>query len=161
MKTSISPPSSIPIESTMETTFSSRGGVPQVLPSQALRKLSNKTFNPPRKASLSGHLVSYPTSLQSSRYSITVFVPIRGTFSFWLPCIFRFLQTRSQTTGTRSRCTFHPSGKTTNASNVSHLHTICLAIYTHTELPQVEFDPGCEAMIYTVDGTPLQGMSVL
>lgn len=23
----------------------------------------------------------------------------------------------------------------------------------------VEFDPGCEAMIYTVDGTPLQGLS--
>ena len=26
-------------------------------------------------------------------------------------------------------------------------------------LPTVEFDPGCEAMIFTPDGTPLQGIT--
>lgn len=40
-------------------------------------------------------------------------------------------------------------------------HIICVAICTHTDASQVEFDPGCEAMIYTVDGTPLLGISVL
>lgn len=28
---------------------------------------------------------------------------------------------------------------------------------THTKSTLVEFDPGCEAMVYTTDGTPLQG----
>ena len=37
----------------------------------------------------------------------------------------------------------------------------CVTVYTSTEASQVEFDPGCEAMIYTVDGTPLQGIPAL
>jgi hypothetical protein len=40
-------------------------------------------------------------------------------------------------------------------------HIICVAICTRTDASQVEFDPGCKAMIYTVDGTPLHGISVL
>lgn len=28
-----------------------------------------------------------------------------------------------------------------------------------THLPSVEFDPDCEAMIFTTDGTPLQGIT--
>jgi hypothetical protein len=35
------------------------------------------------------------------------------------------------------------------------LHIIFVVQYIDT--PKVEFDPGCEAMIYTTDGTPLQG----
>lgn len=38
---------------------------------------------------------------------------------------------------------------------------ICVTVCTSTESSKVEFDPGCEAMIYTVDGTPLQGILAL
>jgi hypothetical protein len=37
----------------------------------------------------------------------------------------------------------------------------CIAMYACAQPFEVEFDPGCEAMIYTTDGTPLQGMSSL
>ena len=33
----------------------------------------------------------------------------------------------------------------------------CVSFYAVLTALQVEFDPGCEAMIYTTDGTPLQG----
>ena len=39
-------------------------------------------------------------------------------------------------------------------------HITCVAICSRTDASKVEFDPGCEAMIYTVDGTPLHGISV-
>lgn len=31
---------------------------------------------------------------------------------------------------------------------------------TSSNIAKVEFDPGCEAMIYTVDGVPLQGTNI-
>ena len=40
-------------------------------------------------------------------------------------------------------------------------HIICFTVCVSTKASQVEFDPGCEAMIYTVDGTPLQGIPPL
>ena len=40
-------------------------------------------------------------------------------------------------------------------------HTIYVTVCTSTKASPVEFDPGCEAMIYTVDGTPLQGIPAL
>jgi hypothetical protein len=58
---STSPLSSSPIDWTIPNTFSSRDGVPQESPSQAFKKLSSKTFNLPRRASLLGHLVSEPS----------------------------------------------------------------------------------------------------
>jgi hypothetical protein len=146
----------------METTSSSRGGVPQVLPSQALRKLLNKTSNPPRKASPSGHLVSHPHHCSLPDAQLLSSSPSGARLQFSCRAYLdSHRPARRQTTGTRSPCTSHPSGKTANASNVGLPRTICLVIFTHTELFQVEFDPGCEAMIYTVDGTPLQGMPVL
>ena len=33
----------------------------------------------------------------------------------------------------------------------------CVSFFAVLTALQVEFDPGCEAMIYTTDGTPLQG----
>jgi hypothetical protein len=50
--------SSSPIDWTILNTFNSRDGAPQESPSQPFKKLSSKTFNLPRRASLSGHLVS-------------------------------------------------------------------------------------------------------
>ena len=43
-----------------------------------------------------------------------------------------------------------------NGSSVRWITSLLLASEL-TSLSQVEFDPGCEAMIYTVDGHPLQG----
>ena len=34
-------------------------------------------------------------------------------------------------------------------------------VICYAQALQVEFDPGCEAMIYTTDGTPLQGLVFL
>jgi hypothetical protein len=38
---------------------------------------------------------------------------------------------------------------------------ICIIICTCTDASQVKFDLGCKAIIYTIDGTPLHGISVL
>jgi hypothetical protein len=128
--------------------------VHQVSLNQVSQRLSRMTSNLPRRVNPSGRLVSGPS------------------FLYRRPLEFPFLQGQARflhgtchpfdrricrpITGTRSRYTFHLNGKTTNASNVCPsisctLHCMLL------KLP-VEFDPGCEAMIYTTDGTPLQGL---
>ena len=57
-QTSTSPLSSSPLDSMTEITYNFRGGAPQASQSRVLKKPSNKTSNPPRRASLSVHLVS-------------------------------------------------------------------------------------------------------
>ena len=44
-----------------------------------------------------------------------------------------------------------------NVSNVSCLPITLVPIVPHP--PAVEFDPGCEAMIFSTEGTPLQGIT--
>jgi hypothetical protein len=50
-------------------------------------------------------------------------------------------------------------GALTDIASSSCKSSLCVAVSASTQISIVEFDPGCEAMIYTTDGTPLQGMS--
>ncbi|KAF8259316.1 glycosyl hydrolases family 38 N-terminal domain-containing protein [Lactarius quietus] len=59
---------------------------------------------------------------------------------------------------------FHPAkkGESIGPSWTNHWYKITVHIppeWKDYERVQFEFDPGCEAMIYTTDGTPLQGIT--
>ena len=60
-------------------------------------------------------------------------------------------------TGGRSRYLFQLIGSSMNAFNVCSLRVIAVTCPLTSE--QVEFDPGCEAMVFSIDGTPLQGIT--
>lgn len=62
----------------------------------------------------------------------------------------------SQITGGESQSPYQSTWSNTNEYNVKLDHTIPGHRLLSSLL--VEFDPGCEAMIFTVDGIPLQGL---
>ena len=56
--------------------------------------------------------------------------------------------------GGKSRYPFRTTG---NNMSVFNVRSPCLNMLLPSDTSTVEFDPGCEAMIYDIEGVPLQG----
>src|SRR5258708_2993812 len=68
-----------------------------------------------------------------------------------------FTSLHRPTTGGRSRSQSQRNGSSMNVCSVCRISQK-LAVRTN-QIMSVEFDPGCEAMVFNTNGTPLQGIT--